>query len=73
MDTNVMFAIVLAVLAIVVIGGALLFRSRREGRMESSADQTSSGFKDCYDLCAHDPGQGASQACSTMCCPHGGA
>ncbi|MBI5572480.1 MAG: hypothetical protein HY914_21230 [Desulfomonile tiedjei] len=70
---DVMAAIGLIVLAVLVIGSALLLRNRSAGRMESSTGEGSFAFKDCYELCGHEPGKGSSGACNTMCSSYGGA
>ncbi|MGB6063212.1 MAG: hypothetical protein WBG50_00275 [Desulfomonilaceae bacterium] len=69
MAIELIFAIVMLVLAVLLFGTVLLVRNRRKGIIGSSF-----GFKDCYDLCLDEPDQAeTSRSCKTMCISYGGA
>jgi hypothetical protein len=73
MATELLFGIVMIVLAVLLFGSILLVRNRSARRMESPVGMGGFRFKDCYDLCLDDPNKDASDSCKAMCVSYGGA
>lgn len=73
MAIDMVFSIMMIVLAVLLIGSVALFRSRRKSVEASHSGRTSYEFKDCYDLCLNDPRRDASRSCNTECLSYGGA
>lgn len=70
MATGIVFAIVMAALAVILLGYLLLER-RRAGKGEAFHENAGSvAFRDCYDLCATETGK-SSTAFTTMCTTSG--
>jgi len=67
MSAELMYAIVIIVLAAILFGTLVLVRRRVGAKMEPSTAQGELKFRDCYDLCAHEPGKPTSQSFSSMC------
>lgn len=72
MAMEVLFSIVMIVLAVLLFGSILLVRNRSERRMEPAVGLGAFRFKDCYDLCLDDPKKDASDSCKAMCMSYGG-
>lgn len=66
MATELVFVVVLVVLAVIVFGAVLIARSRRQTVTESSGGPQGVAFKDCYDLGATEAGR-SSETYKTMC------
>ncbi len=64
--TELIFAIVILVLAAALVATALLSRRRIGKTEEAPTESDANVFKDCYDLCKHSP-KLASDGCATMC------
>ncbi len=66
MATELIFAIVIAILAAALVATALMSRRRIGSLKETPTEAGAGAFKDCYDLCKHSP-KLASDGCATMC------
>ncbi|MGB6065755.1 MAG: hypothetical protein WBG50_13200 [Desulfomonilaceae bacterium] len=70
MSAELVFAIVIIVLAVMLFGTALLVRGRIPKAAEPSVGSRGVAFKDCYELGATETGR-SSESFKTMCTPGG--
>jgi preprotein translocase subunit SecG len=70
MSTELVFVIVMVVLAAILFGTVLLIRRRRANGAASSPGPQGVAFRDCYDLGATETGR-SSESFKTICTPGG--
>lgn len=72
MPTDLVFAIVIAILAVILFGTVLFVRRRVSKGAEASGGPGGVAFKDCYDLGATESGH-SSATFNTVCNNPGGS